>query len=193
VLPLVTEPTFLPCSGAKLINRITPSAFCSFFLFSAIPVAAQTATREVSFAVGASQFDASGTGTAPIAAIRAATPLIGQWMLGEVSLSYASLDEQFSTTNTRVGVGEGQLQAQLPATRVRPYLGLGGGWLHYFNNAAGRSAATPTVSGSAGLRMPVASALMLRGELRLRSWKGGGSSGFVNSAAEFTAGIGYRF
>jgi hypothetical protein len=176
-----------------LINRITSSAFCAFLLFSAIPVAAQTATREASFAVGASQFDASGTGTAPIAAIRAATPLVGHWMLGEVSFSYASLDEQFSTTNTRVGVGEAQLQGQYPATRVRPYVGLGGGWLHYFNNAAGRPETTPTVSGSVGLRMPVASSLMLRGELRLRSWKGGGSSGFVNSAAEFTAGLGFRF
>jgi len=199
---LFVEQSFLPCSGAKLINRITPSAFYAFFLFSAVPVAAQTATREVSFAVGASEFDASGTGTAPIAAIRAATPLIGQWMLGEVSLSYASLDEQLSTTHTRVGVGEGQLQAHLPAARVlyrifalraRPYLGLGGGWVHYFNNAAGRSATAPTVSGAVGVRMALASPLVLRGEFRLRSWKGGGSSGFVNSAAEFTAGIGYRF
>lgn len=173
--------------------RIASSAFGAFLLFSTLPLAAQTATREVSFAVGASQFDASGTGTAPIAAIRAATPLVGRWLLGEVSLSYASLDEQFSTTNTRVGVGEGQLQAQFPVTRVRPYVGLGGGWLHYFSNAEGRSAATPTLSGAAGLRIPFASALMLRGELRVRYWEGGGSSGFVNGAAEFTGGIGYRF
>jgi hypothetical protein len=183
-----------PYSGDKLTNRIGFAAFCALLLFSSIPVGAQTRAREISLAIGASQFDASGTGTAPIAAIRAAAPLVGQWMLGEISLSYASLDEQFSTVNTRVGVGEAQLQAQLLATRVRPYFGLGGGWLHYFNNAAGRSATTPTVSGSVGLRVPVASALLLRGELRLRSWKSGGtSSGFNNSAAEFTAGVGYAF
>jgi hypothetical protein len=176
-----------------LTNRTRLSAFCALSVFSAISAGAQTSTREISLAVGASQFDASGTGTAPLAAIRAAAPLVGQWLLGEISLSYASLDEQFSTTDTRVGVGEGQLQAQVPAVRVRPYVGLGGGWLHYFTNAAGRSSATPTVSASAGLRIPIASALLLRGELRLRSWKGGGSSGFVNSAAEFTAGMGYRF
>jgi hypothetical protein len=176
-----------------LTNRITFSTLCSLFLFSAIPVAAQTSSREVSFAAGASQFDASGTGTAPIAAIRAAAPLIGQWMLGEASLSYASLDEQFSTSSTRVGVGEAQLQAQFPAARIRPYVGLGGGWLHYFTNAAGRSATTPTISGSAGLRIPVSSALLLRGELRLRSWKSGSNSGFHNNAAEFTAGMGYTF
>jgi hypothetical protein len=179
--------------GETMTNGTRFSAVFALLLVSAISVGAQTSTREISLAVGASQFDASGTGTAPLAAVRAAAPLVGQWMLGEISLSYASLDEQFSTSDTRVGVGEGQLQAQVPAVRVRPYVGLGGGWLHYFNNAAGRSSATPTVSGSVGLRIPVASALLLRGELRLRSWKGGGSSGFVNSAAEFTGGIGYRF
>ena len=176
-----------------MTNRIAFSAFSALLLSSAIPVGAQTGTREVSFAVGVSQFDASGTGTAPMAAIRGAL-LVGRWMLSEISLSYASLDEQFSTTNTRVGVGEAQLQAQLPATRIRPYLGLGGGWLHYFNNAAGRSATTPTISGSVGLRVPVTSAVLFRGELRLRSWKSGGtSSGFHNNAAEFTAGMGYAF
>ena len=183
-----------PYSGDILTNRIAFSAFCVLLLSSAIPVGAQTGTRELSFAVGVSQFDASGTGTAPMAAIRGAARLVGRWMLGEISLSYASLDEQFSTTNTRVGVGEGQLQAQLPATRVRPYFGVGGGWLHYFNNAAGRSATTPTVSGSVGLRIPVTSAFLVRGEVRLRSWKSGGtSSGFHNNAAEFTAGMGYAF
>jgi len=194
--------SFLPCSGAKLINRIRYSLFSASLLFSAIPVAAQTATREVSFAVGASQFDASGTGTAPLAAFRVAAPLVGRWMLGEISLSYASLDEQFSTSHTRVGVGEAQLQVHLPAAlvlhrifafRARPYIGVGGGWVHYFNNAAGRSATAPTVSGAVGVRVPIASPLVLRGEFRLRSWRGGGNSGFVNSAAEFTAGMGYRF
>lgn len=176
-----------------MINRINVSTLCSFILFSAIPVAAQTSSREVSFAAGVSQFDASGTGTAPIAAMRAAAPVIGQWMLGEASLSYASLDEQFSTSNTHVGIGEAQLQAQLPAARIRPYIGLGGGWLHYFSNAGGRSATTPTVSASAGLRLPVSSALLVRGELRFRSWKSGSDSGFHNNAAEFTAGVGYTF
>lgn len=176
------------------MNRLTSCAFGACLLFAAIPVGAQAAAREVSLAVGVSQFDASGTGTAPIVAIRGAAPLVGRWLLGEVSFAYASLDEQFSTTDTRVGIGEGQLQVQYPPMRVRPYVGLGGGWLHYFNNAEGRSAATPTLSGSVGLRIPIVSALLLRGELRLRSWKGSGSSSvFVNSAAEFTAGIGYRF
>ena len=168
------------------------SAFYALFLCSAIPVGAQTLTREVSIAGGASQFDASGTGTAPLAAIRAVTPLVRQWMLGEISLSYASLDEQFSTANTRVGVAEGQLQAQLNAARVRPYVGVGGGWLHYFNNSVGRPPTGSTVSGSGGLRIPVSSALLLRGELRFRIWKSWDED-FVNSAAEWTFGMGYAF
>jgi hypothetical protein len=176
-----------------LTNVIRYSAFYALLLVSAIPASSQTSTREVSFAIGATQFDASGTGTGPVAAIRLGAPLVGNWMLGDVSLSYASLDEQFSPSNTRVGVGEAQLQAQVPTTRVRPYVGLGGGWLHYFNNAAGRSATTPTISGSAGVRLPVSSALLVRGEFRLRSWKSGTNSGFHNNAAEFTAGMGYTF
>ena len=175
-----------------MTNRFRFSAFCAV-LIVAIPVGAQTRTREVSVAAGASQFDASGTGTAPIAAVRAAAPLVGRWILGEISLSYASLDEQFSAINTRVGVGEAQLQAQLPATRVRPYIGLGGGWLHYFNNAAGRPATTPTVSASAGLRIPISPSVLVRGELRLRSWESGSNSGFNNNAGEWTAGLGYAF
>jgi hypothetical protein len=128
-----------------------------------------------------------------MAALRLGLPLVGRWMLADLSLSYASLDEQFSSTNTRTGVGEVQLQAQLPSPHVQPYIGLGGGWLHYFTNAAGRSATTPTLSGSLGLRVPVASAFLLRGEMRLRTWESSSNSGFHNNAAEFTAGLGYAF
>jgi hypothetical protein len=162
-------------------------------LLSTDPLAAQTAQHEVSVAIGASQFDASGTGTVPMAAIRLASPIIGRWMLADASFSYASLDEQFSTVNTRVGVLEGQIQAQLPVAHFRPYIGLGGGWLHYFNNAVGRRTTTATVSGAVGLRVPVASRTLLRGELRLRGWGSGSGSNFTNSAAEFTAGVGYAF
>lgn len=168
------------------------SVFSALFLLS-IPAGAQTPNRDVSFALGVSQFDASGTGNAPIAAIRATAPVLGRWILGEISLAYASLDEQFTAGNTRVGILEAQLQGQLPATGFRPYMGLGGGWLHHFNNAAGASAATPTVSGSVGFRARLFAAAVLRGELRLRGWQGRSTSNFVNGAAEFTAGMGFAF
>jgi hypothetical protein len=173
-------------------NQVVLMTACAL-LTSAAALRGQTPTREISLAVGASQFDASGTGTAPIAALRVGAPLVGRWMLGDFNLAYASLDEQFSSTSTRIGLAEGQLQAQLPATRLRPYVGFGGGWLHYFNNAAGRLATSPTLSGAVGLRMTLASTLLVRGELRLRTWESGPNSGFHNNAAEFTAGLGYVF
>lgn len=157
------------------------------------PLSAQVAKYEVSLAGGASQFDASGTGTAPLAALRVSGQLVSTWLLGDLSFSYAPLDEQFSTESTRTGVLEGQIQAQWPAARFRPYLGVGGGWLHYFNNDAGRGATAPTASAAAGLRVTLTPAFLLRGEMRLRTWDSGQNSGFHNSAAEFTAGLGIAF
>jgi len=166
-------------------------------LASLIPLAFATSSqaqtwRELSIAVGFSQYDASGTGTAPMGAARFAGNIAGNWLLADVSAMYASLDEQFSTASTNVGVFEGQAQLQLPLHAVQPYIGVGGGWLHYFSNAAGRPSTGRTVSGSVGLRIPMASRLLLRGEMRLRAWDSG-DNGLHNSAAEFTAGAGYIF
>jgi len=165
-------------------------------LVSAIWLEAQTPTREISVSVGAMQFDASGTGTAPVIALRAAVPFVGSWLLGEGNLSYASLDEQFSNVGTRVGVAEGQVQFQLPLARVRPYLGAGAGWVHYFNNAAGRAATSPTYSAAAGLRVGLSPRFAARAELRLRGWdyhSDQTGSNFGGSAAEWTAGLAYTF
>ena len=156
-------------------------------------LSAQTPRYETSLAAGISQFDASGTGTAPLGAIRLSGVIASTWLLGDLSFSYASLDEQFSTVNTRTGVFEGQVQAQWPGTRVRPYIGVGGGWLHYFNNDAGRGTTPQTASGSVGVRFAVSPAVLLRGEMRLRTWESGQNSGFHSNAAEFTAGLGFAF
>jgi len=164
---------------------------CCALIGSSTSLLGQVRSREISLAAGFSQFDASGTGTAPMAALRVAAPLVGSWLLGDLNFVYASLDEQFSATNTHIGVAEGQLQAQWPAARIRPYIGLGGGWLHYFSNAAGRPGTGPTLSGSAGLRIAV-DPMIFRGELRLRTWESAGG-GYNNSAAEFTAGVGFAF
>jgi hypothetical protein len=166
------------------------------FLIPAISLNAQMPAPEISASVGAMQFDASGTGTAPVIALRAAVPLVGSWLLGEGNLSYASLDEQFSDVGTRIGVAEGQLQFQLPFARVRPYLGAGAGWLHYFNNAAGRAATSPTYSAAAGLRIGLSPRLSARAELRLRGWdyhSDQTGSNFGSSAAEWTGGLAYTF
>ena len=179
------------------MNNTFSRAFFSastLLLVSAISLEAQS-SPEVSVAAGAMQFDASGTGTAPVIALRAAVPLVGSWLLGEGNFSYASLDEQFSNAGTRIGVAEGQLQFQLPLARVRPYLGVGAGWLHYFNNAPAR-ATSPTYSAAAGLRVGLSPRLTARAELRLRGWNPysqSAGSGFGNNAAEWTGGLAYTF
>jgi Outer membrane protein beta-barrel domain len=166
---------------------------CALLMVLTAAAQGQTPIREFSLAIGASQYDASGTGTAPLGAFRYSAPIAGRWLVGDLSLSYATLDEQFSSTNTNLGVAEGQLQAQLPFNSIRPYIGVGGGWLHYFSNMAGRPATGGTVSGSVGLRIPVSNALILRGEMRLRAWQAGGDGAYHDNAAEYTAGLGFAF
>ena len=123
-------------------------------------------------------------------ALRAAFPIVGSWLLAEGNLSYASLDEQFRDTGTRIGVAEGQLQAQIPFARVRPYLGLGAGWFHYFNNAS-VSSTSQTYSAAAGLRVGLSRRFTARAELRLRAWFPYASGN--NNAAEWTGGLAYTF
>jgi hypothetical protein len=173
-------------------NAFRRALFCAsiLFLIPAISLDAQMRTPEISASVGAMQFDASGTGTAPVIALRAAVPLVGSWLLGEGNFSYASLDEQFSDVGTRIGVAEGQLQFQLPLGRVRPYLGAGAGWFHYFNNAPPR-ATSPTYSAAAGLRVGLSRRFAARAELRLRAWFPYASGN--NNAAEWTGGLAYTF
>jgi Outer membrane protein beta-barrel domain len=176
----------------KMNNAFRRALFCVsiLFLIPAISLDAQMPAPEISASVGAMQYDASGTGTAPVVALRGAVPLVGSWLLGEGNFSYASLDEQFSDVGTRVGVAEGQLQFQLPLGRVRPYLGAGAGWLHYFNNAPPR-ATSPTYSAAAGLRVGLSPRISARAELRLRTWSPFGSGN--DSAAEWTGGLAYTF
>lgn len=177
-------------------NTFISTAFCASILSlaSATLLEAQS-SPEISASVGVMQFDASGTGTAPVIALRAGVPMLGSWLLGEGSFSYASLNEQFSSAGTRIGVAEGQMQFQLPLARIRPYLGVGAGWLHYFNNAAGR-ATPPTFSAAAGLRVKLSPRFTTRAELRLRGWNPSSQStgsGFGASAAEWTGGLAYTF
>jgi hypothetical protein len=178
-------------------NTFKRTLFCACILslVAALSLEAQMSKPEISASVGAMQFDASGTGTAPVIGLRAAVPLIGSWLLAEGNLSYASLNEQFSDVGTRIGVAEAQLQFQLPLARVRPYLGVGAGWFHYFNNAP-VSSTSQTYSAAAGLRVGLSPRFTARAELRLRGWNPYGdspNSGFGASAAEWTGGLAYTF
>ena len=160
-------------------------------------VQAQTASRTapaatLSLSGGVMGFDASGTGHAPVVALRADRELAGRWALVEGGLAYAPIQEQFSGGRTQLGVAEAQFQAQLPRFRVRPYRGAGLGALAYLTGAGGRDRAEPTISVAGGARAALNQRLGARAELRVRYWQWGGS-GFVNGAAEWTLGVSRGF
>jgi hypothetical protein len=164
------------------------------FLSLPVPLEAQH-LPEISAGVGAMQFDGSGTDVASIAALRAAVPLVGSWLLGDASFSLASPNETFNDMRVRMGLSEAQLQLQLPLAGVRPYVGVGAGWIHYFKNAAAGSSTFPTRSAAAGLRIDFARHFGARAEGRLREWKGQrpGTGSTSGGSAEWTLGGTYTF
>ena len=158
-----------------------------------VPVAAQQPVgRAVSVVGGASFFDASGTGTAPMGAIRVEHPLVGRWMLGELGAGYARLDEQFRTSPTHLGILEAQVQVQAPFAHFRPYVGAGIGGVTRMSNRGERKFAEESASVAVGARIPLTGAVGFRGEMRVRGWKLY-DFGFVNAAAETTFGLSVAF
>jgi hypothetical protein len=133
---------------------------------------------------GAAQYDLSGTGTTHLLALRLEGELT-RWLILEGGVGTMRPAEQFGQ-RIRYWSYEGQLQAQWPLGRVRPYLGVGGGvW-------DGNDGLVPkgTTSGALGARItPGTDRLDLRAELRVR----GIGSNFAGSVAEWTTGIAYRF
>ena len=144
--------------------------------------AAQIIPRpHVSLMGGVSQWDLSGTGTAPFGAVRVDVPL--PFLVAEGSLGIFRPKEDFGTSTYIIP--EVQLQYQFVPFLVKPYVGLGGGWFTAVSGP-GEHRSEITGSASAGVRVnvPVIGA-GLRGELRVR----GIGSGFGGSAAEWTIGL----
>jgi hypothetical protein len=141
----------------------------------------------LTLAAGVSEFDLSGTGTSFTAAARLDGEVTELLILeGSVGVSFP--DQQFGDTTTFV-VPEVQVQVQWPA-RLAPYLGVGAGVAMDFRNEQdGGTQTWPTFSASGGARLAVAQGLGLRAELRVR----GVEEDFAGSAAEFTAGLSWRF
>ena len=76
---------------------------------------------------GVSQFDLSGTGTTALVGARLETEL-QRWLVAEGALGYFRPQEQFPERST-YAIPEVQLQVQYPGRVVRPYLGVGGGYV----------------------------------------------------------------
>jgi hypothetical protein len=135
----------------------------------------------VSIMGGVSQWDLSGTGTAPFGAVRVDVPLV--FIIAEGSLGIFRPKEDVGTSTYIIP--EVQLQYQFVPFLVKPYVGIGGGWFTAVSGP-GNHRSEVTGSASAGVRVAVpVIAAGLRGELRVR----GIGSGFGGSAAEWTLGL----
>ena len=157
----------------------------------ASPVAAQSVGADgpsVSVHAGASQFDLSGTGTAPVFALRAAFPL-NSVIRVEGSVGLSRPEQQFQADPTSLWTPELQVQFSVPG-QVSPFLGVGGGVAFETGRDSGFDPGTRvTASASGGVRVQVADRWGLIGELRVR----GIGDAFQGSAAEWTVGVSRRF
>ena len=152
----------------------------AFALGRSLP--AQLPIPTFGLAGGVSHFDLSGTGSAPIAALRVDLPLFP--LIAEGSLTAFRPTEQNGVQRSYI-IPEAQLQWQLFPMFVRPYVGVGAG---YFRAITGPDPHRNdvTYSASAGIRAGLPTMpFSLRTELRVR----GIGSGFAGSATEWTIGI----
>jgi hypothetical protein len=143
--------------------------------------AAQLPIPSLSIAGGVSQFDLSGTGTAPFGAVRLDIPLLSLIAEGSLGVMRASEDIGHRTYI----IPEAQLQWEILPFLVKPYLGVGGG---LFRAVAGPGTHNSEITASASAGVRVAVPLIgagVRGEVRVR----GIGSGFGGSAAEWTLGV----
>ena len=131
---------------------------------------------------GATQFDLSGTGTTAIVGARI-EDVLNRWFVAEGAFGFFSPTEQFGSRRW-YGIPEAQMQLQFPLGAVRPYLGVGGGWVTSSRGTRG------TASGSGGLRAQLPGTnLDARAELRVR----GIGRSFGAATAEWTLGLSHRF
>lgn len=150
---------------------------------AATPALGQGAPRlhgGIGLSGGIAQFDMAGTGTAPFAAARLDYEL-ASWLVADGALGVIRPDEQVSQRRAYL-VPEVQVQIQLPAGRVRPYLGAGTGMLL---SVRGQSRNYAVFSGATGVRAAVSDAIDLRGELRV--------TGPSATLAQWTLGVERRF
>ncbi len=134
---------------------------------------------------GVFQWDGSGTGTSWIAGARGTRTLVGQWLLGEGSFNLGRMREQLRSSDTQFQIADAQLQFQAPFSRIRPYLGVGGGEM-WASGASRWHSQSP--SAATGIRAFVARESVIQVELRMRGWKD-----YHAGAASWTVGLSRQF
>ena len=152
------------------------------------PLAAQQVPdRALALSGGPMTFDASSVGEASVLTLSVSQTLPWRWAAVEGAVGYAGMPDE-------IGIAELQAQLQWPARLVRPYLGVGGGIVHYLGNAGGPRSTEPSVTLGAGLRAALTSAWGLRLDGRLRGWDFHQATDWaVNSSNEVTLGLTRRF
>jgi hypothetical protein len=158
------------------------------FLFVPAAQGQSDSTRMPSFYVGGgvSQYDLSGTGTAPAFAARAAW----DWRRNFVLEAGASI----TRTNLSDGlpmlvIPDAQIQAQARIGNWRPYVGVGAGVaIGTSSGVAGGWSTEPVASASGGVRVWFRRWLAARAELRVH----GIGTGFEGATAEWTGGLQWR-
>lgn len=171
------------CAAISLVAQaFTALAFTSHAGYAQTPT--MVPRNSISIVAGASQFDLSGTGTAPILGVRY-DRVVARWLVTQGSLAMMRPKEQLGQRNQYV-IPEFQVQAQLPRETVRPYLGVGTGF--FLGNNGSRTRATFTTALGTRVRVPERPIDVVL-ELRVR----GVGESFSGSAAEWTAGLAYRF
>jgi hypothetical protein len=145
------------------------------------PANAQSHFRSgVGLSGGVAQFDMSGTGTAPFAAVRLEHEFTS-WLVADGALGVLRPDEQLTQRRVYL-VPEAQLQVQHAFGGVRPYFGVGMGML---KSVSGPERNYAIFSGATGARVALRDAVDLRGELRV--------TGQSATLAQWTLGLARRF
>ena len=175
-MPRLLIPAILAC-GLALTTR--PASAQSA---TTPPIAAQS-RYAAGLVAGFSQFDLSGTGTTALVGARLEAEL-QRWLVAEGAFGYFRPAEQSGIRSHYIP--EVQLQVQVPGHVVRPYLGVGGGYMF----TSGGPEKQGTGSGAVGLRVvPPNAPVTVLGELRVR----GIGRSFGGSTAEWTVGLVHPF
>ena len=144
---------------------------------------AQLNHPHLSVMAGGSSYDMSRTGTSPFGAVRVDIPFVK--IVYEASLGIFEARESIGGKSTYL-IPEAQVQWQLAPNRIRPYIGVGGG---YIGNVSGPADSWWSATGSAsvGVRVSVpATSIGFRGEVRFRGFGGGVDGG---KSVEYTLGV----
>ena len=176
-----------------LYGSVRIAALGAALALAAAPCAAQSdldwPRRSVTLQVGGLVNDYYGDETSFLAALRGDWR-VRRWLRTELGASYARPESDTRGAVNVVGV-DLALQAELPTSFVRPYLGLGMGIHGTFEPEGGDRYFGPSNQAMAGLRMRVTDRVGLRGELRYRM-DAGQSGGYADNM-EMTAGLSWRY